>query len=206
MNALLTSVLIAGASLSVFGQGTLYFANIDANGSTSLRVTNYLGNPFPPANSTSYKAGVYWAVGTGATESSLTLLPGGVTSLWTGFSGVFNGGIVAFPVPGGSTITFQVRVWMSLFSSYEEADYNQFNGDLSGKSSLMTVVLGNAPGIPVPTPAANYFDAVGVSRFGVVPWWWGEEPPIIPEPSAIGITLLGLGALVCGRRKRQSKR
>jgi hypothetical protein len=193
MKKLLLAAFWLGATVTTLAQGTLNFAN-----NIATRSTNAAGAGFPPAGSTAYAAGLYWgAAGTG--EGSLQLLPaasGGVTTTWNAFSaGLYQGGLATFPVPGGTQISLQVRVWEARFSSYEAGLGT--GGFIFGKNSVQLITLGNAPGVPLPTPPADMTAPTGATDTPltrvVIP---------IPEPSAIALGLFGLAAIILFRRRK----
>jgi hypothetical protein len=194
MKKLLLATFCLGTALSALAQGTLTFGN-----NIATRATNSAGAGFPPAGSTAYAAGLYWG-SAGTAEGSLQLLPaanGGVTTTWNANSaGLYSGGLATFPVPGGTQIALQVRVWNAGFASYEAALTG--GGSLFGKGTVQRITLGNVPGIPAPTPPADMTAPGGptdtaLTRFLIAP---------IPEPSSIALGLLGLGAIVLFRRRK----
>jgi len=194
MKKLLLAAFCLGAAFSVLAQGTLNFQN-----NIATRTTNSAGSGFPPAGSTAYAAGLYWGAA-GTAEGSLQLLPaasGGVTTTWNANSaGLYQGGLATFPVPGGTQVALQVRVWVAGFANYEASI--AANPSAGGKGGLQLITLGNAPGIPLPTPPADMTAPTGatdtqLTRFLVRP---------IPEPSSIALGLLGLGAIVLFRRRK----
>jgi len=195
MKKLLLTALCLGTALSALAQGTLTFGN-----NTASRTTNSAGLGFPPANNTSWAAGLYWGT-PGTPEGSLQLLPaanGGVTTTWnTISSGIYQGGLATFPtVPGGTQIALQVRVWVAGFASFEAS--RAANPSAGGKGNIQLITLGNAPAVPVNTPPADMTAPTGptdttLTRFLVSP---------IPEPSSIALGLLGLGAIVLFRRRK----
>jgi len=200
MKKLLLAAICLGTALSALAQGTLNFQNAIAS-----RTTNAAGTgAYPPAGSTAWAAGLYWGT-PGTAEGSLQLLPaasGGVTTTWNSLSaGVYQGGLATFPVPGGTQIALQVRVWASSFPSYEAAQTSSPGS--GGKGNIQLLTLGNAPGNPLPTPPADMNAAAGhdqttdtaLTRFGIV-------SAVVPEPSSIALGLLGLGAIVLFRRRK----
>jgi len=193
MKKLLLAAFCLGTTFSVLAQGTLNFQN-----NIATRTTNANGTGFPPAGSSAYSAGLWWGA-SGTPEASLQLLPaasGGVTSTWNANSaGLFQGGLATFPVPGGTPVALQVRVWQNSFPDYQTA---LAQGGIAGKGPLQQITLGNAPGVPLPTPPADLVAPTGagdtpLTRFAVAP---------VPEPSSIALGLLGLGAIVLFRRRK----
>jgi hypothetical protein len=180
--------------VSASAQGTLNFAN-----NTGTRLFDYFAY-FPPANSTAYKAGLYWGP-QGTPEASLVLLPAssnGVTTTWL-LSGLFIGGTASFPVPGGTVISVQVRVWTATYADYAAA-VASLPGDPSvaiGKGIIQTVALGGG-GDPPSAPQ----DLAAPSGGGTPFQPFLVAGPLAPEPSSIALALLGIGAIVLFRRRR----
>jgi len=107
-------------------------------------------------------------------------------------SGVFQGGVRSTPAttPGGGPAWFQVRAWESAFgANYAEA--SRVTGALVGTSNPFK---GNTadPGA-IPTPTAPALPALGLTWFMLYP---------VPEPSIIGLGILGIGALLMLRRRK----
>jgi len=187
MKKLLLVAIFACAAVTAFAQGQLNFAN-----DTATRITNAAGANYPAAGSSSHKAGIYWgAVGT--PESSLNLLPAGsngVTTTWSPFSGIFNGGTATFPTLG--QVAVQIRVWNANFADYAAA---LAGGGEAGKGIIQLITLGNPNSVPPGTPTSLTNPGgsdTPFQRFGVV----------VPEPSSIALGLLGLGAIVLFRRRK----
>jgi len=200
MKKLLLAALFICAVVSASAQGTLNFAN-----SSPTRLTNEAGVQFPPsgAGGAAYKAGLYWGA-QGSPEASLALLPAssnGVTTTWGPLSGIFSGGTATFPVPGGTTIAVQVRVWQATYADYAAALAGQVlnPSERLGKGIVQSLALGAAgdpPSAPqdlaAPSGGGTPFQRFGVASAGVV----------VPEPSSIALGLLGLGAIVLFRRRK----
>ena len=91
---------------------------------------------------------------------------------------------------------FQVRVWETAYgNSYEAVLANGTQQDgrlgLAGKSNVMRISTGNPSGTPPSIPSSLV--ANGLQAFTV---------DVVPEPSVIGLALLGAAA-VFGLRRRQ---
>ena len=95
---------------------------------------------------------------------------------------------------------FQVKAWEVAFgTSYEEAlanpDRSMGRGPLAGTSNIVKVQTGNgstiAPGSLVASPVPGFGGLKGF--FLICP---------IPEPSTVGLGLLGLAALALVRRRK----
>jgi hypothetical protein len=83
----------------------------------------------------------------------------------------------------GDTVTLQVRVWDTTFGN----TYETRTGGYFGQSAPFTYLI--PPG-PQPIPATDYY----MRNFQS---WY-----IIPEPSVIGLGLVGIGALFLLRRRK----
>lgn len=188
---ILTAVAVA-ACLNVYGQGTargtVNFSNVGSP--TSDRVTwagaNWTGG-------TTIQFGLY-AGGENALEDSLTLVGAAANGL-TG--GLYNGGnrtIVPLSEPGGFA-TVQVRAWEVAFG----ADYAAVLANPAavgvgrvGKSATLLVNTGNPDATPTPELPTSLVSA-GMHGFALT---------IVPEPSVIGLGLLGGIALFALRRRK----
>jgi hypothetical protein len=186
------ATLFTCAVVSVSAQGTLNFAN-----STGTRLTNEPGAYFPWG--TTHKAGIYWGA-LGSPEASLHLLPAssnGVTTTWVA-GGLFNGGTATFPVPGGTTIALQVRVWQATYADYSAALAGQWANpsERLGRGIIQTITLGgdgDPPSVPQDLVAPSG-GGTPFQPFGFV---------IVPEPSSIALGLLGIGAIILFRRRQE---
>jgi len=191
---LLTSALAVLATLSSYGQGSVNFANASATAVTladgtrvpvgtrflaELMYAPDLGGAIPPE-------AAFDAVATrvGATSSfggSAQVLPG-----------IFQGGgrTVSSISPSGGFGLFQVRVWESgAGASWSEAMAGGNANYQAGHSAILRVDTGDPTLVPAQTPAA----LTGLTAFQLQP---------IPEPSVIGLGLLGAGALLMLRRRK----
>jgi hypothetical protein len=180
------------ATVSAFAQGTVNFSNLGSNGVAA--VFNSLTGANAIAGST-FNVQLYYLPDNGnpATDPFMPL------GLNVGLSaaGFFVGGNRTAPVtPPGAFAYFQVRAWETAFgTSYESAlNANPVGGRgaLTGKSNIVRVDTGDPTTIP-PGTAGNLV-AAGLQRI--------ELTPIIPEPSVIGLGLLGAGALLLLRRRK----
>jgi hypothetical protein len=189
MKKLLLAAIFTCAAVTAFAQGQLNFAN-----DTTTRLMNGAGANFPPANSATYKAGIYWG-SVGTAEGSLNLLPAssnGVTTTWSPFSGIFNGGTATFPTLG--QIAVQIRVWGANYADYAAAILAGAP-EGTGKGIIQLITLGNPNSIPPGTPTSLVSPGgtdTPFQRFAIV----------VPEPSSIALGLLGLGAIVLFRRRK----
>ena len=186
-------MLVAGsvfASFSLFAQGTVNFQN--NNGSA---VTESLSGNKIVAGST-YNAALYWAVD-GTVDQSLFVQIGATAAIQP-LDGLIAAGSRTTPngtAPGANAM-FQVRVWEAAYgNSYEAVLANQTtqNGrlGLAGKSNLVRVATGSPGGQP-PTPPGSLLTA-GLQGFSL---------DVVPEPSIMGLGMLGAGALFALRRRK----
>lgn len=180
------------AAVNIYAQGTVTFANASAsaisNSLTSARV----------ASGTTFKVALYYlpdspTAPTAAEFDNATIL---LPSVGFAAPGIFAGGTRSAPTTGGGAGWFQVRAWETAFGdTYENAVRNSTpqGGRLAlvGTSNIIKVNLGN-PTITPPTTAGTLVGA-GLQAFYVVP---------VPEPTTIGLGLLGLGALLALRRRK----
>ena len=186
-------MLVAGsvfASWSLFAQGTINFAN--NNGSAVM--DSLTGNKIL-AGST-FNAGLYWAVD-GTVDDTLFVQIGASGNIQP-LDGLIAAGTRTTPnetAPGGNAM-FQVRVWETAYgSSYEAvlANGTTQNGrlGLAGKSNIVRATTGNPGGSP-PSPAGSLITA-GLQAFSV---------DVVPEPSILGLGMLGVGAFWALRRRK----
>jgi hypothetical protein len=168
-------------------QGTVSFVN-----STTTKVTypTVVGDfsPIPVGNpNPNFVAGLFWGP-EGSSWESLTLIA--TTQTWQPFSGVFSGGTVIFPVPGGTRVTVQVRAW------------NVATPDIGGLGPLQLITLGGAgtpPGAPASLTAPITAGDTSFVGFAII---YNPIIPNVPEPSSIALGFLGLGAVALFRRRK----
>lgn len=190
-----TLLVIAAATLvsvSAFAQGFVTFSNIGSPMTNSLTGA-------PVANGTVFRAALYFlpdqatAPSTGDFDRNGHVLAPFTASLLPG--GIFNAGTRTAPDgnAAGSSGWFQVRAWETAFgTSYEQArDNSQPQGGrlaLIGTSNIIKV--GPLGGGAIATPSLV---GGGLKGFILVP---------VPEPSVIGLGMLGIGALLMLRRRK----
>lgn len=192
MKKLLIMAAAVFATVNIFAQGTVNFANIGGGG-----VTNSMTGARVATGST-FVVQLYYLPDAGTPPASdAAFMPLGATAAFGPTPGLFSGGIRTAPVtPPGTFAYFQVRSWETAFgTSYEEALAKGAVGGrtaLIGKSNVIRVDTSDPTLVP-PENAANLV-AAGLQGFAVV--------PVIPEPSVIGLGLLGAGALLMLRRRK----
>lgn len=191
MKKLLIMAAAVFATVNIFAQGTVNFSNIGGQ-----RVMNSLTGTNAPTGST-FVVQLYYLPDTGVapTTDALFMSLGSVTAIGPQ-GGLFSGGLRTAPVtPPGAAAYFQVRAWETAYgTSYEEALAHQAAGGrlgLTGKSNIIKVDTGD-PTIQPPEAGASLV-AAGLG---------GIQLTTVPEPSVIGLGLLGAGALLMLRRRK----
>jgi len=193
MNKLLLLSAAVFASINMYGQGTVNFGN-NAASAVSNNVTHarvVAGNTFT--------AQLWYApdTGTAPTADQLTAL-GGTTGI-SPIAGLITGGVRTTPnnTPGGGKAYFQIRVWETAYgATWAEATTKSLNGRLAiaGASAIFQNGTGNPAGIPPTLPEALAGATGGLRTFTV--------DQLVPEPSIIGLGLLGAGSLLFLRRRK----
>jgi len=192
MKKLLIMAAAVFATVNIFAQGTVNFANIGGGG-----VTNSLTGARAATGST-FVVQLYYLPDAGTPPATdAAFMPLGAMTAFGPTPGLFSGGIRTAPVtPPGAFAYFQVRSWETAFgTSFEEASAKGAIGGrlaLVGKSNIIRVDTSDPTLIP-PENAANLV-AAGLQGFVLV--------PVVPEPSVIGLGLLGAGALLMLRRRK----
>lgn len=190
MKKLTLTALTTMAVVTLFAQGTVTFQNA----STSL-VTNSLTSASLPTG-TAFRFALYFLPDGPEPTSADFNLRGevlGASAAVSPVAGRFSGGTRTAPAPGSTAAWFQVRAWETAFGGTYEAARDNANTQggrlaLIGTSNIMRVTMGNPLGTPV-VPAAS----LPLQGFVLVP---------VPEPSTIGLGLLGIGALLALRRRK----
>ena len=158
------------ASIKIQAQGEINFANVGVGLNAPVFDVDGVTRLAGPA----FQAELY--VGSSASESSLTAVPGTVPFLSGTSAGYFTGGTKTLPgYPPGSRPFFQVRVWeVAGGVSYDAA---MAAGAKYGKSTVFQLIGGlGGPG-PPPGPVATL---LGLTSFSLV-----------SEPSAMALGALG---------------
>jgi hypothetical protein len=197
---IILSVTLA-AAWQTYGQGTVVFQNASASA-----VSNGLAGGRVAAGQT-FNAALYYLQDEGQASVTTADFNAGlasgkasiISSNRTGFqaAGIYVGGTRSAPTPTpGATGWFQVRAWETAFgNTYEEAVANPTpqGGRLAlvGTSNIIKVDTGDPTTVPPGT--AGTLTGNGISWFLVTP---------VPEPSVIGLGVLGIGALLLLRRRK----
>jgi len=189
-------IAIAGAALvavSAYSQGTVAAANT----STTLLLNGLSGAAL--VTGTTFKVGLYYLPDTGCTPTSLDFDQRGILLVnpvnISPAAGRYSTGARSTPSttqPGGDA-WFQIRAWESAFgATYAEvvANTTPIGGRLGliGTSAIVKITTGNPNSTPAGSPTG-----IAVPGFTLNP---------VPEPSVIGLGLLGVGALLLLRRRK----
>jgi len=186
MKKLLFSLpLLAMTNLGVQAQGYVMFANVDQNITVEKRISDlYTGDYLTSA----YQAQLF--VGpNGAMESVLAAVDVPVLFLDSPAEsqGDFLGNELAINgYNPGDTVTFEVRVWPTLYATWAQGYNEALNDDAIhvGRSGTFSFVLG----------AQNSMTELVFS----MPLFTVQ---VVPEPSVIALGALGLGTMFFRRRK-----
>jgi hypothetical protein len=196
MKKLLLITALAGlATVSAFGQGTVVFAN-----DTTKLLTLPGGALVPRGTTTGPFLAELWAAddfvgGDQQLAFDLVATKIGNPAPFTGppgQNGLFSGGTrtVAAIDPVGDVGLFQVRVWETAYgATYADAIRNPA-AQGTGRAGQSIIFRSDTGGLP-PAPAVPLATAF-------VPF----QLSIIPEPSIIGLGLLGAGTLLLLRRRK----
>jgi len=116
------------------------------------------------------------------------------TSIY-GAAGVFNGGTMDTPVPGGAEADYLVIGWTGPYASYDAAyaaDLGNPNSSFLGMSAVATTGTGDprSPGVPGPPVSLSHtFQGMMLA------------PAAIPEPTTVLLAGLGAVLLLLFRRR-----
>jgi len=193
MKKLLIAAAAVFASLNIYAQGTVNFAN---NAATA--VTNNLTGA-KVITGTTFQSFLYYAQDTGGgvpEESAFITL--GNSAGFSPVAGLITGGTRTTPntTVGGTAAYFQIRTWEVAYgTSFENlvAQQTVIGGrkGLAGKSNIVRVTTGDPLSSPPGTPGSLITSGLQ-----------GYYLNVVPEPSVIGLGLLGAGALLFLRRRK----
>jgi len=185
-----------------FSQGTVAFSNIG----TGTAISNGVNFAVLPAG-TQFRAALYylpergtdWTLPQNQAEFLLTAFQLGASANNFVVAGQFTAGTRTTPVAadpngtaGGTPAYFQVRAWSAAFATYELAVGSGSASVFAGASKVLFMPTGNPLASPAVAPKSLVIDG-GMKGFYVTP---------VPEPAAIGLGILGVGALWLLRRRK----
>jgi hypothetical protein len=203
MKKLLLTAAAILATLNMYGQsGIVNFANTGSatpGGRIWVNTTGQVGDGTAAAG-TAYKVALYWGNpvddATAAPEAGLSQI-GAASGFING--GLFSGGLrtVSPTRANGSIVTVQAKAWATIAGvpdTYEAVHALGLAGDpraMTGKGNPFNMVTKD-PTQPLATPP----------QISAQPGWAGFAISPVPEPSVIGLGLLGAGALLMLRRRK----
>jgi hypothetical protein len=180
MKKLITTAVCSMAAVAAFGQGSFAFSSTIGGAQDNTITIKSSGTPADAP----YQAEV--AVGVGTTLASLTLYPGSITPLSTGW--IFGPTFALTGVTAGSTVAFDVLVWNPADGATFAAASTK-PGAIFGSSGVVQGYVTGGAGSPpsvAPNPAFGPFTLA---------------PGVVPEPTTLALGAMGLGALLLRRRK-----
>jgi hypothetical protein len=184
------SALAVLATLSSYGQGSVFFGN---NASTTVKMDSLTGLAVAPGSRFSVEL-MYAPDQTPLAVFDAVATRVGAPVTFNGPPGVFNGSnrTIDTITPAGGFGLFQIRVYETAAGSdYRDVVLRGDSAFRAGASGILRVDTGD----PTTTPpgTAALLTANGLTAFFVSP---------VPEPSVIGLGLLGAGALLMLRRRK----
>jgi hypothetical protein len=186
MKALLLVAAILSAAVDVFAQGTVAFANT----STTLITTNN----GPGGGSISGNTGAYhyelMVAPLGTFDRYLFIPIASATNSPSVAGRIFGGTVTNTMVGPGGGFALYVRGWLADGPDVDSYNKATFYGETY--TVLQLAASGNPTTIPPGTPASIF--GPGLLQ--------GFFIGLIPEPSSIALSLLGLGVIALFRRKR----
>jgi hypothetical protein len=185
MKKLLITAAAVLATLNMYAQGTVTLAN----SSTSPVYIDTVGGA-TKASGSAYSVGLYYAPD-GVTDDTLFTLLAPTASM-SAAPGIYSAGPRTAPTTAaGGFGMFQVRVWSAASgATYEDAVLS--GAGKAGKSNIVRVDTGDPTSVPPGTPGS--LAASGLAPMAVT--------TIVPEPSTIGLGILGVGTLLLLRRRK----
>ena len=183
MKKVLLTLAAVAVSVSVMAQGTVNFQNL--GGAAVMNADT--GLPVGATATDNIVTALYWAVAGTTDDGQMAQIGPHANFLGNGF---FLGGTRTAPVtPPGAAAAFQVRAWdVTTGATFEEALASGLT--TAGSSDIFESATGNPTTIPpgIPVNLATAIPAFTVAT--------------VPEPSAIALGVLGVGALLFLRRRK----
>jgi len=185
---LTAAAILVAANIFGQGQGSLSFTSVGETNATK-KITDPSGSF---ASGTAYAVALYWGAATETDPRNLTQIGAAANFLTGGNAGTFFGGGRTITTPGsavnGPVLSFQVRGWATAAgNSYDSA---LAAGGATGTGPIFTLKTKDLTN-PLET-APNLNSAPGYRGFQIA----------VPEPSVIGLGLVGAGALLMLRRRK----
>jgi hypothetical protein len=189
MERILFLAAIPLVTASVLGQGTLAFNTV--GGGVNAPCTNILTGT--RVSGTGFLAQLFWAPGVSTDYWQFVAVTNPPAHFGTdAFAGYVTsasgGGNRILPVPGGTVVTAQIRMWDAFLGSTWEVAFNNWLtapfGPTLGWSGLVTVTVTEVP------------DPPALLR-GLQPWYVGP----IPEPRLALLLTVGLAVLWLKERR-----
>jgi len=188
MKKTLLLATLALATVTAFGQGSVVFSNSGMPGGGLTRSST--GALVPTGSG--WQAALYWAPETTADSAfDANAQQLGASANFGPTPGFFSGGgrTINGLTPPGDSAKFQIRVWETAYGNDYDSVYRTGNSAAEvGKSTPFLVDTAN-PLIGEPNASIGTL----IPRFVVDP---------VPEPSVIGLGLLGVGTLLMLRRRK----
>lgn len=194
--SILIGITVVTCAVQAYSQGTVTFQNPGAAVSNILTLA-------PVVAGTTFRAALYWLPDQATAPTTADFDARGAQAIGYTVTSFAAAGtiVVASPVridgisPAGAPGWFQVRAWETAFGTTYEAARDNPNASggrraLIGTSNIIRVDTGDPTTTPAGTPGS--LTQNGLRGFYVAP---------VPEPSVIGLGIMGVGALLLLRRR-----
>jgi hypothetical protein len=190
MKKLLTIVAVAsGMAVQTYGQGTVTFA--------ALNITNSLTPGVLAVSGTTFKIALYWLPdGTAPTTPDFDVPTALAYTTNLSLAGGVQAGIVRIEGinPSGAPAWFQIRAWENVVNgdNWAQAVTRTVGarGALAGTSNIGRIDTGDPTTTPPGTAPNTAATLKGFTLY-----------PVVPEPSTIGLGILGIASLLLLRRR-----